>query len=107
MDIEKKDTNNTTVNDMIEKARRKSTSEEMLQHLTEKFPIDKCAILDGHPMIPVEFVKNFTFTQMTMLMSALIFYTIDWEKKEYYAIDLKYGEEYHNEIKGKKKSKKS
>ena len=70
-------------------AKRQSTSEDLIREVTKKFPIPT----KDDENIPVGMFRHFTVTQAVMLPTG-IYLAIDWDKKEYYCLDLKLGKEY-------------
>jgi hypothetical protein len=76
----------------ILEAKRYTTSQDFINDVTTKYPIP------DSESISLEFMKQFTITQALMMVSG-IFLTIDWNKKEYYVMDLQLGKEIRNEKK--------
>lgn len=83
-------------------AKRQTTSEDLLKELNTKFPINNLPTAEGIEFIPMPIFKNYLQTQETMLRTG-IYIAIDWDKMEYFAMDLKLGKEYHYEQKTIKK----
>lgn len=90
--------NKMKVNPEIEKkiieAKRYSTSIELLQEMTKKYPVPA----DMNQSIPSLFLRQFLTTQAVMMASG-IFLSIDWQTNEYFVMDLQLGKEIRNEKK--------
>ncbi len=91
--------NNSKVAPEIEKkileAKRRSSSIDLIREFTKKYPIPSLS-----DMIPVAYMRQLFATQAIML-SAGIYVSIDWNKKEYFCIDLQLGKEIRDDEKKK------
>lgn len=89
-------------------ARRKSTSLDLIKELNEKFSLKNLPAIEDEgktlEFLPINIAQNFVKTQKTLL-ATLLMLSIDFEKKEYFIMDLKTGERYPEEEKQKGKKK--
>ncbi len=89
--------NSSKVDPSIERkileAKRRSTSLDLIREFTKKYPIP--ALTDT---VPVAYMRQLFATQAIM-MSAGIYVSIDWNKNEYFCIDLQLGKEIRDEEK--------
>ena len=95
---------------MILSAKRKSTSLSLIKELNEKFSLKNLPAIeeDGKKIefLPIDIAQNFIKTQKTLLATLLVL-SIDFDKKEYFIMDLRNGERYPEEKEnGKKKNEK-
>ena len=87
--------------------RRQTASEDLIKEMNKKFPLTDLPHVESEQgimeFIPMNIFKNYLQTQETMLRTG-IYIAIDWDKMEYFAMDLRLGKEYrYVEKKSKKK----
>lgn len=101
MDIQKtlKKINDKKIDPVIERkileAKRRSTSVDLIREFTKKYPIPSLT-----DTVPASYMRQIFATQAIM-MSAGIYVSIDWDKNEYFCIDLQLGKEIRDEEKKK------
>lgn len=72
-------------NEKMLKSARRSSCIDLLVQLKKKFPVPELKKVDG------SFMEQFLRTQATMIRTG-IFVSIDFEKKNYFCVDLQIGE---------------
>ena len=86
--------------------RRQTAIEDLIKELNKKFPLTDLPHVESEQgimeFIPMNIFKNYLQTQETMLRTG-IYIAIDWEKMQYFAMDLRLGKEYRYEEKKSKK----
>lgn len=82
---ETKKSESTDLNTEMLKAKRRSSCVDLLLQLKKKFPIPNLDKIDG------KFMEQFLRTQATMIRTG-IYVTIDFEKTNYFCVDLQIGE---------------
>lgn len=91
--------NNSKIDPSIERkileVKRTSASIDLIREFTKKYPIP--SLTDA---VPASYMRQVFATQAIML-SAGIYVSIDWNKKEYFCIDLQLGKEIRDEEKKK------
>lgn len=96
---------NNSLDARIVAARRKNTSLEIIKEMNKKFSLKNLPAIEDKgkviEFLPIDIANNFIKTQKTLLVNLLIL-SIDFDKREYFIMDLRTGDRYPEEKDSKK-----